>query len=118
MHKAESRLRRRRRSYRHFTTGLVLLGFLQIVAGFWHGDWAWIFAVAGFVAFVLFTRRALVPWRLDRLVFNRQASRHRTRATTFEPATSSVPSRQTSAKPVAPRVLPWQSKTTSSSAIR
>jgi hypothetical protein len=118
MQKAESRLRRRRRSYRHFTAGLVLLGLLLIVAGLWPGDWAWAFAVAGFVAFVLFTRMALVPWSLDRLVFNRQRFRQRARLGTLESAPSSVPPRETSPEPLASRVLPWQSKTTSSSGTR
>src|SRR6202011_5152184 len=99
MHKAESRLRRRRRSYRHFTAGLVFLGVFLIVAGLWPGDWAWTFVVAGFASFVLFTRKALVPWSLDRLVFNRQAFRRTNRTTTSEWETSSGPSRKTPAVP-------------------
>jgi hypothetical protein len=118
MQKAESRLRRRWRSYRHFTAGLVLLGSLVIVAGLWPGDWAWTFAVAGFAGFVLFTRQALLPWSLDRLVFNRQRIRQRTRAATLESAASSVPYRQAATEPHAPRVLPWQAKTTLSSGHR
>jgi hypothetical protein len=90
----------------------VLLGLLLIVAGFWPGDWAWAFAVAGFAGFVLFTRKALVPWSLDRLVFNRKTFRRTNRTTTSEWETLSVPSGKTPAVPHAPRVLPWQSKTT------
>ena len=111
MQKAENRLRIRRRSYRDFMAGLGLLGFLLMVAGLWPGDWAWIFAVAGFVVFVLFTRKALAPWSLDRLVFDRQAFRRTNRTTTSEWETLSVPSRKTPEGAVAPRVLPWQSKT-------
>jgi hypothetical protein len=118
MQKAESRLRRLRRSYCHFTAGLGLLGFFLIVAGRWPGDWAWIFAVAGFVAFVLFTRQALAPWSLDRLVFNRQAFRRTTRTTASEWETLTVPSRKTPAEPHGPRVLPWQPKTTLSAGHR
>jgi hypothetical protein len=91
--------------------GLGLLVFFLIVAGRWPGDWAWLFGVAGFAAFVLFTRQALTPWNFDRLVFDRQAFRRTNRTTTSEWETLSVPSRKTPEVPHAPRVLPWESKT-------
>lgn len=115
MQKAESRWRRRRASYRYFTAGLGLLGFFLIAAGLWPGDWAWIFAVAGFLGFVLSTRKALALWNLDRLVFDRQAFRGRTRVTTSDLAPSSVRSREMFAEPRDPRVLRWESRTTFSS---
>jgi hypothetical protein len=118
MRNAESRRMKRRTSYRYFTAGLGLLGFFLIAAGLWPGDWTWIFAVAGFLGFVLFMSRALALWNLDRLVFDRQSLRGRTRVTRSESVASSVLSRMAFAKPHAPRVLRWQSKTKLSSAHR
>jgi MFS family permease len=115
MRKAESRRRRRRASYRYFTAGIGLLGLFLIAAGLWPGNWAWIFAVAGFLGFVLSTRQALALWKLDRLVFDQEAFRGRTRFTTSESAASSDQFRSAFVETRGPRILRWQSRTRVSS---
>jgi hypothetical protein len=68
----ESRWRRRRRGYHHIITAVGLFGVFLILSGISPGDWAWVFAVLGFVSLILWTRKGLALWNLDRLVFDRK----------------------------------------------
>ncbi len=74
MKRKESRWRRRRRGYRYLLSSIAVLGGSFILAGLWPRDWAWAFAVVGFVGFVLLMKHALVLWDVDRLVFEQAAA--------------------------------------------
>jgi hypothetical protein len=69
----ESRWLRRRRGYHHIITAVGLFGIFLILSGISSGDWAWVFAVLGFVSLILWMRKGLALWNLDRLVFDRKA---------------------------------------------
>ena len=69
----ESRWRRRRRGYHHIITAVGLFGLFLILSGISPGNWAWVFAVLGFVSLILWIRQGLALWNLDRLVFDPNA---------------------------------------------
>jgi hypothetical protein len=75
----ESRWRRRRRTHYHVMTAMALFGLFLILSALAPGDWAWVFAVAGFVSLILCIRKGLALWNLDRLVFDRKAFSSATR---------------------------------------
>ena len=85
MRMRESRWRRRRRGYHHIITAVGLFGLFLILSGIRPGNWAWVFAVLGFVSLILWMRKGLALWNLDRLVFDRKVLAATTRRQPVSP---------------------------------
>ena len=65
----DNRWRRRRRGFRSLAAAIGALGASLVVTSVCAAEWYWAFAAAGFIAFVALTRRALMLWNVDELVF-------------------------------------------------